>query len=160
MKVFVSYSHQDSDWVRNDLAPVLEAGGAEVLIDYKLFKAGRTVLGQMDGTQDQADRHVLCLSAAYARSDMCLHEFRRAVATDPGFQNGCVLPLRLDDTPLPPEIAAPDPIWLDFRDRGQVEPWRLLLDGCGADLGVTAPAWLAARGSRRCRSRARAVQIG
>jgi hypothetical protein len=147
MKVFVSYSHQDSDWVRNDLVPVLEAGGADALVDYKLFKAGRTVLGQMDGTQDQADRHVLCLSAAYAGSAMCMHELRRAVATDPGFQHDRVLPLRLDDTPLPPEIAAPNPLWPDFRNRGKVEPWRLLLDGCGADLGVAATSWLEARDS-------------
>jgi hypothetical protein len=145
MKVFISYSHQESDWVRNDLVPVLEAGGAEVLVDHKLFKAGRTVLGQMDSTQDQADRHVLCLSAAYACSDMCRHEFRRAVATDPGFRNGSVLPLRLDDTPLPPEIAAPDPISLDFRDRHKVDAWKLLLDACDAALGLAATSWLAAR---------------
>jgi hypothetical protein len=145
MKVFVSYSHKQSNWVRDDLVPVLEAGGAEVLIDHKLFKAGRTVVGQMDGTQDQAERHVLCLSADYAASDMCLHEMRRAVAVDPGFQKGLVLPLRLDGTPLPAEIAAPNPIWLDFRSVSQPEPWRLLLDGCGAALGSTAPTWLQVR---------------
>ena len=39
----------------------------------------------------------------------------------------------------------PSPIWLDFRDLTQPESWRLLLDGCGASLGVTALAWLAAR---------------
>ena len=48
MKVFVSYSHEQSDWVRDDLVPVLEAGGAEVLVDWKEFAAGRTVVGQME----------------------------------------------------------------------------------------------------------------
>jgi TIR domain len=145
MKVFVSYSHQQSDWVRCDLVPVLEAGGAEVLVDYKLFKAGRTVIGQMDGTQDQADYHVLCLTAAYHGSDMCLHELRRGVTADPAFQQGRVLPLRLDQAPLPPEIVRPNPLWLDFRDPRQPEPWGLLLQGCGADLGCAATAWIEAR---------------
>ena len=38
MKVFVSYSHAQSDWVR-DRMPCLEAGGAVVLVDWKLFTA-------------------------------------------------------------------------------------------------------------------------
>jgi len=34
MKVFVSYSHAQSDWVQDRVVPVLEAGGAEVLVDH------------------------------------------------------------------------------------------------------------------------------
>jgi TIR domain len=111
MKVFVSYSHQQDARVRDDLAPLLEDN---VLIDHKLFNAGRTIVGQMGSTQDQADRQVLWLWKAYAASDMCRHEFQRATAVDPGFQHGCVLPLCLDGAPLPPEIADPDPIWLNL----------------------------------------------
>ena len=51
MKVFVSYNHKQSDWARNRLVPCLEAGGAEVLVDWRQFSAGRTVLGQMDATR-------------------------------------------------------------------------------------------------------------
>ena len=147
MRVFVSYSHKQSDWVRDDLVSVLEAGGAGVLVDWKEFEAGRTVVGQMDGTQDKAERHVLCLSADYIGSAMCLHEMRRAVAVDPHFKNGTVLPLRLDGTPMPPEVSGPDPIWVDFNDRVHADSWRLLLKACSATLGVGAPGWLAARGA-------------
>jgi TIR domain len=128
-----------------DLVPVLEAGGAEVLVDWKEFAAERTVVGQMDRTQDKAERHLLCLSVDYLASAMCLHEMCRAVAIDPGFHGGSVVPLRLDATPIPPEIATPNPIWLDFRDCDQAEPWRLLLEACHTDLGCTATAWLEAR---------------
>jgi hypothetical protein len=97
MKVFVSYSHGRSDWVRDRLVPCLEAGGAEVLIDWKLFTAGRTVLGQMDTTQDHAQRHVLVLSAEYLASPMCVHEMDRALALDPGFVRDIVVPVQRDD---------------------------------------------------------------
>ncbi|HTW69485.1 MAG TPA: hypothetical protein VME47_06335 [Acetobacteraceae bacterium] len=40
MKVFVSYSHAQSDWVQDRLPPVLEAGGADVLVDYRHFDRG------------------------------------------------------------------------------------------------------------------------
>ena len=59
MKLFVSYSHAQSDWVQDRLVPVLEAGGAEVFIDYRHFAAGHTVIGQMDTWQGQAERHAL-----------------------------------------------------------------------------------------------------
>jgi hypothetical protein len=45
-KVFVSYSHQQGDWVWDRLVPVLRAGGAEVLIDREQFTAGRALLSQ------------------------------------------------------------------------------------------------------------------
>lgn len=65
MKVFVSYSHAQGEWVLDRLVPCLKAGGAGVLIDVERFRAGGGVHRQMDATQDQADRHVLVLSAAY-----------------------------------------------------------------------------------------------
>jgi hypothetical protein len=39
--VFISYSHQQGEWVWNALVPCLKAGGAEVLIDRERFEAGR-----------------------------------------------------------------------------------------------------------------------
>ena len=42
-----------------------------------------------------------------------------------------LLPLRLDDTPLPPRIRLPDPIWIDMRNPSEPDPWKLLLDGGG-----------------------------
>ena len=145
MRVFVSYSHQQLDWVRHDLVAALEAGGADVLIDHTQFKAGLSVIGQMDRVQNEAERHVLCISEAYISSNACMHELRRAIATDPKFEKGSVLTLRLDDAPLPVEIASQLPLWIDFRNPKLPEPWRLLIDGCAASLEVNVPAWLEAR---------------
>lgn len=83
LKIFVSYSHQQSDWVRDRLIPVLRAGGLEVLFDER-FRAARALVAEMDALQDQADRHVLVLSSDYLKSSPCKHEMNRAVALPPG----------------------------------------------------------------------------
>ena len=48
MSIFVSYSHKQSEWVHSRLIPVLRAAGGTVLVDIDHFKAGQTVIGQMD----------------------------------------------------------------------------------------------------------------
>ncbi len=143
--VFVSYNHQDGDWVRNRLVPVLKAGGADVLIDVERFKAGGALLRQMDETQDQADVHVLVLSPEYLGSVPCRHEMDRAIALDPDFERGVVVPVVRRKWTLPESIRIPNPLYVDLQDDGDGAPWDLLLKACDADLGVAANDWLAAR---------------
>lgn len=144
-KVFISYSHNQGDWVWERLVPCLKAGGAQLLIDREQFEAGRRVLGQMDAVQDQADRQLLFLSEDYLRSDYCRREMDRAIAMDPNFDHGVVIPVIRDDCHLPDSLTQPDPLRIDLRDDEQAAQWTKLLDQCGANLGVTAPDWLAAR---------------
>jgi hypothetical protein len=58
--------------------PPFRAGGADVLIDRERFELGKAVIGQMDATQDLADKHVLVLSRDYFKSRYCQHEMNRA----------------------------------------------------------------------------------
>jgi len=143
-KVFISYSHQQGDWVWGRLLPCLRAGGVEVLIDSERFKLGHAVVGQMDATQDQADRHLLVLSPDYLSSPYCRHEMDRAIALDLGFERGIVLPVLRETCTLPAAVSGPNPLYADLRNDKQEAPWALLLSQCGADLGATAPDWLAA----------------
>jgi hypothetical protein len=145
MKVFVSYSHTQADWVHGKLEPCLRAGGAEVLIDHRGFVAGPGVVGQMDAAQDQAERHVLVLSEEYLQSAMCLHEMERAIAFDPQFTRQLVLPVTRDDAEIPPIIKEPHALRVDLRDDADAHQWQLLLDACGANIGASAPDWLSAR---------------
>jgi hypothetical protein len=72
MKVFVSYSHQQGEWVRDHLVPVLKASGPQILIDWERLRAGYAVVGEMAATQDEADRHLLVIMSdclARAASD-------------------------------------------------------------------------------------------
>ncbi|MEP7013012.1 MAG: toll/interleukin-1 receptor domain-containing protein [Acidobacteriota bacterium] len=135
-KVFVSYSHLQEDWVVDRLVPVLRAGGAEVLIDREVFGAGRSLIGQMDATQDQADVHLLVLSPDYLASPMCRHEMDRAIALDPKFERGVVVPVLRVATPLPVSISGPNPLYADLADDGNVSAWDLVLKGVGADRPV------------------------
>jgi hypothetical protein len=153
-RVFVSYSWKQGKWVWDRLVPVLKAGGIEPLVDRERFKAGKDILGQMDKTQDQATQHVVCLSAEYLKSVACQHEMRRAIASDPDFSKGNIIPLRLDMTPLPKELTArrlttPKPLWINFADGRKPEPWRELLTASKGDLGTCAVRWLEARDQTR-----------
>jgi hypothetical protein len=144
VKVFISYSHAHAEWVFTNLEPCLRAGGAEVLIDRRNFVAGPGVVGQMDAVQDRADRHILAITKEYLQSEKCLHEMRRAIALDPEFERQLVLVTRCDDAALPGEIKRFEPVHIDLRGDAATQ-WDFLLDACGASLGTTAPAWLAAR---------------
>lgn len=150
MKVFVSYSWKQGPRVWGRLVPVLQAAGMEVLIDRERFVAGKDVLGQMDAAQDVADKHILCLSAEYAASKACQNEMRRAIASDPRFADGKVIPLRFDGATVPSEFAAkrlttPKPLWIEFADDMKPDPWTELLGALSASLGSCAIEWLSTR---------------
>ncbi len=144
-RVFISYCHKQGKWVRDKLVPCLKAGGAEALIDLERFEAGKPVVGQMDHLQDGADISLLVLSPDYLVSDNCAHEMRRALAADPGFLKGLVVPVMRVDCALPDEIKKPDLLYVDLRDDKKADQWSLLLKACVADLGASAPDWLDAR---------------
>jgi hypothetical protein len=70
----------------------------------------------------------------------------RAIALDPGFASGIVVPALREACTLPASITGPNPLYADQCDDRQSDPWTLMLQQCGAaGLGTTAPVWLAAR---------------
>jgi TIR domain len=142
MKVLVSYCHRQGDWVRDALVPVLRASGADVRVDWERLRPGYALIGEMDATQDQADCHVLAISTDYLASKYCVHEMDRAIRLDPGFAKGKIIPVKLDGAPLPAKITKL--IYVDLRNDQADDQWRLLIKQCGDELGMAAPAWLAA----------------
>ncbi|HEY0838378.1 MAG TPA: toll/interleukin-1 receptor domain-containing protein [Azospirillum sp.] len=147
LSVFVSYSHAQAPWVRTRLVPCLKAGGVEVRIDVERFRAGIAVYKQMDAEQDACDKHLLVLSDEYLASGPCRHEMNRAIARDPAFDGGTIIPVRRTPCTLPPGIAIPNPLYIDLTDDGQSAAWERLLTDCGASLGVSPSKWISARDS-------------
>lgn len=148
-KVFVSFSHQQGKWVSDRLVPVLKASGVKVLIDTEGFRAGYGIESEMDRTQDQADKQVLVITDAYLQSDYCQRELKRALALDGNFDQGILIPVRLDHCQWPQSIKIPDPLYVDLQDDRKAAPWQKLLDAVTGTLGTTAPDWLAARDAIR-----------
>lgn len=143
-RVFVSYSRKQGEWVRDRLIPVLRAAGLDVLYDDD-FEAGRSLIGQIDTNQDRAERQVLVLSPDYLASDWCQHEMRRAVALDPSFETGVVIPVMRVKIDLPDAIRGPNPLYveLDEATGDETAHWSRLLAACGA-AAWPVPTWLEA----------------
>ena len=144
-KVFISYRHTDGPWVWGRLQPVLEAGGLEVLIDIERFRAGVELFQQMDDLQDQADCQLLVVSEPYLKSPSCKHEMHRAIESDPDFQSGKVILVRIDDAKWPRKLTQPNPLYAFMKDDSQPNAWDALLRGLEIDLGVSPAEWLRAR---------------
>jgi hypothetical protein len=143
--VFVSYSHKQGKWVWDRLVPCLRAGYADYRIDAGRFEAGKGVIGQMDSVQDECEKTVLVLSPDYLASKYCRHEMNRAIAKDPAFANGRVIPAMRSQCKLPTKIQHPRPLYVDLRNDRKHDQWELLLAACQADLGARAPHWLEVR---------------
>jgi len=135
--VFISYSHQQGEWVWNALVPCLRAGGAEVHIDIERMRAGENVTAQMDAEQNACDFSLLVLSPEFLNSEYCRHEMQRAIARD-----RFVTILRVDCS-LSDELKKK--LYVDLRNDKKADQWDLLLRACDSDLGITAPNWLKAR---------------
>lgn len=145
-KVFISYNHKQFEWVKNRLAPCLTAGGADILVDYKEFGAGRMVIGQMDATQEKADTHVLILTTDYLHSDYCKHEMNRAIDLDPDFQKGIVIPVLRSTCEMPDRLLGQkEPIYVDLKNDTDKAQWDRLMKSCEANLGLAASDWLKVR---------------
>src|SRR5262245_7492773 len=143
-KVFISYCHRQGEWVWDRLVPCLRYGGADALIDRERFKAGFSVVKQMDDAQDEAEMNVLVFTPDYLRSDYCLREMKRAIANR-HLDKGLVIPVKREDCQLPDDIESAEPLWVNLCDDRNAGQWNLLLDACGADLGAEAPHWLEVR---------------
>ena len=158
-KIFISYNHKQIEWVKSRLIPCLTAGGADILVDYKEFGAGRTVIGQMDSTQDKADIHLLVLTTEYLNSTYCQHEMNRAIDLDPDFQKGIVVPVLRASCELPDRLTGQKmPIYVDLKNDTDKAQWDRLMKSCEADLGISAPNWLKVR-DEVCRYIERGISV-
>ena len=67
--IFISYSHQDADWVWQKLLPRLEGAGLRVCIDTRDFEIGTPSLVNMESAVDRSRHTLLVLTAAWVESE-------------------------------------------------------------------------------------------
>ncbi len=140
--VFISYSHKQSKWVRQVLVPCLKAAGVEINIDYERLEAAESLNDQIIRLQQESHKQILVLSEEYYVSEVCMAEMIRAVNGDPGFRSGCIIPVKIDGSPLPQIISEPNPIVVNFFNRDHDEQWDLLFKCLGRNLGSPVTSWL------------------
>jgi hypothetical protein len=133
--VFVSYSHQDEDWVEGRLLPRLEGAGLRVCIDFRDFVPGKAALLNMQDAARDSRHTVLVLTPAWVEGEWTLYEALLARSADPAGLARRTVPLLLEGCALPEFVSALT--YVDFTRPGREElAWRQLLAGLGGERGA------------------------
>ena len=78
--VFISYSHNDSDWVRGYLLPILDSWGLKVAIDNKVFVPGVTLDVHIQDTIINSEHVIFVCTQHFMASEWCLLEVDKTMA--------------------------------------------------------------------------------
>jgi hypothetical protein len=117
--VFISYSHNDGEWVRGWLLPRLEEAGVRVFIDFRDFEAGLPILINMENGIECSRKTLIVLTPAWIRSEWATFESLLVQTEDPAGRRSRFIPLLLKETQLPPRLAILT--YADFTDPGTSE---------------------------------------
>ncbi len=129
--VFISYSHADSEWVRQMLLPRLEKAGLKVCIDKRDFRPGAFSVKEMERAVLESRNTLLILTPDYANSRwgefenvmlQTLDPMNEMFRLIPLLKEKCDLPLRLRALTYVNFVDPDDPTW----------PWAQLLTALGA----------------------------
>jgi len=104
--VFVSYSHQEADWVRGRLVPRLKAAGLTVCIDVESFRLGGALLAEMERAVDSSRKTVLVLAPSYLKSAWTELETVLLQTPDPANRLRRLLPILRIRCAVPARIAS------------------------------------------------------
>ena len=102
--VFVSYSHRDAAWVRNDFLAQLRNAGLKVLIDTE-FEIGIPSVQNMTRALEEARHVVVVLTPNWVAGEWTAFEGYLFATADPIGRLRRVLPLMLEPCKPPPHIA-------------------------------------------------------
>jgi hypothetical protein len=136
--VFISYSHDDEEWVMGTLLPRLEEAGLRVCIDYRDFVAGKPALVNMQDAAKNSRHTVLVLTPAWVESEWTFYESLLTRTSDPAGLQRRTVPLRLQPCELPEFISMLT--WVDFTRPDRLDiAWTQLLTALGAPPVQEAP---------------------
>ncbi len=111
-RVFISHSSRDKDFVRK-LKADLDAQKLDVWVDEQRIDVGGSIVeGVSEGLRD-TDYFVLVISENSLSSRWVQQEYNSAMMSELSGKGVIVLPIRIDDAPLPPLLM--DRIYADFR---------------------------------------------
>jgi len=125
--VFVSYSHNDSDWVRGYLLPILTSWGLEVAIDNRVFIPGKVLDDHILQTIMASKQVIFVCTQHFMASTWCLKEVEITLSRNVNNH----IPLVLDGpNNVPNELTSTT--WADLTDKQHDEnEWRKLCVSLG-----------------------------
>lgn len=121
---FISYSHKDSQWVREVLLPKLESHAFKVCIDFRDFPGGGGAIRNMEKAVIDSKRVILVLTENYIKSEWGEFENLMARTLDPAAIKRKVIPVLRESCDIPLYLKI-----LTYRDlRSEDEQqWELLI---------------------------------
>lgn len=108
---FLSHSSKDKPFVRQ-LAADLTAAGVTVWLDEQRIKVGESIPEKISQGLAESDYFLLAVSKESVNSEWVKKELNNALINEVQRRSVHVLPLRLDESPMPPAIA--DKKYADF----------------------------------------------
>jgi hypothetical protein len=103
--VFISYRHQDSEWVNQTLLPRLEAAGLRVRTD-KDFEVGMAIEANVEDSIRQSRVTLLVLTPDYLASKWTDFEMALVDQLEPATRQRRVIPVMLQTCELPLRIRS------------------------------------------------------
>jgi len=119
--VFISYRQQEPDksWVRETLLPRLLAAGIRVLIDFRCFRLGASLVTEMERGVEQSRYTLAVLSPAYLKSNFTSLE--TILAQHLGLENTQRRLIAILREPCTPRLGMRARLWLDMTEDEQLE---------------------------------------
>ncbi len=125
--VFISYSHQDTDWVWQYLLPRLEGAGLRVCIDRRDFEIGTPTLVNMERAVDRSRHTLLVLTPAWVESEWADLESLLGGTGDPAGRRRKLFPIMLKECTPSSRISILT--WADFTQPDEhVDQFQRLLE--------------------------------
>ena len=103
--VFISYNHQDSQWVREWLLPRLEGANLRVCIDFRDFEIGVPSLVNMERAVELSRKTILILTPNWVQSEWTNFEALMIQTQDPIGLRRRILPLMLEECEPPKRLS-------------------------------------------------------
>ncbi|MFQ5754423.1 MAG: toll/interleukin-1 receptor domain-containing protein [bacterium] len=135
--VFISYSHSDRNWVKNELVPRLENIGLRVCIDYKISRAGYSLSSEINRAISLSRRAVAILTPDFVNSDWTNYEQQILHHYDKSGERGLVIPIYLKPCKVPVVLRHRVSINMFDPENRELE-WKRLLKNLGSkDNGIS-----------------------
>jgi hypothetical protein len=120
-RIYISYASADLDFVQQ-LAASLESNGHEVLNSGGSLQIGQLLQEAISTSLKESDAVIIVVSNASIRSRLVMAEFGAALGyfQERGYPS--ILPIVIDDVPLPPQLAQIQCLIAPNRDIGSILP--------------------------------------